>query len=75
VRVCVEYVVPVTVTVDLDTAKVEKVNVWNEEIARVDDPKHRPYREGSMEPVTKFTAQDAVRIAEKAEWPAWKFGP
>jgi hypothetical protein len=55
--------VPVTVTVNLDTHKVTEVHVWDEEV-RVDKPL----------PDDDVAWPEAIDIAEQVDWPEWKFG-
>ncbi len=55
--------VPVTITVNLDTHQVTEVHVWDEEV-RVDSPL----------PDDDAAWPDAIDIAERVDWPAWKFG-
>jgi len=54
--------VPITVTVDLETGDVTEVHVWDEE-AVLD-----PAPQGDQQ----YAA--AVRAAEEGNWPAWEFG-
>jgi hypothetical protein len=56
-------IVPITITVDLETRAVLAVRVWDEEV-RLDPPPHDTPGEWVV----------ATAIADEVGWPAWEFG-
>jgi hypothetical protein len=80
-EVTLRYDAPVYVEVDTDTGKVNSVIVSDEEcepaegvgvaIAADSTVERKPY---DIEGVDDATYEQAVKIADHAEWPAWKFG-
>jgi len=77
-RVRVEYQVPVSAFVNLETGEVEKVVVWDEEIRPLPRRKNKPDvipdddQDGGK--VSDKTAERAREIANTAEWPGWRLG-
>jgi hypothetical protein len=75
-RVNVMYLVPVVVTVDLETKRVQRVRVLDEDVRRSDE--ETGYLEDETRPASLSMSHPlfrrAVTIAETKEWPGWEFG-
>lgn len=67
----VPYTVPVTVTVDLDTGRVTRVVVCDEDATLA---RHELLDTPEGEAVSDDEAEQAVAIAENEPWPAWEVG-
>lgn len=68
-RVTVEYTVPVFCQLDLESGRVERVRVLDEELSEAG-----PVFDRDGHKVTAGEAEQARVLADQAEWPAWEFG-
>jgi hypothetical protein len=75
-RVNVMYLVPVVVTVNLETNRVQRVRVVDEDVRRSDE--ETGYLDDATRPaglsVSHPLFRRAVTIAETKEWPGWELG-
>jgi len=71
-KIMLEYVMPVTVTVNLSTRKVEQV-LMLDQLLHVSDRCYDAMGEplGQVDPTV---IGRAVEIAEQADWPFWEWG-
>lgn len=70
----VEYEVPVSAFVNVETGEVERVCVWDEQIRSFPKERSDVVKEDYSGPVNEVTAVKARGIAENSEWPSWSFG-
>lgn len=72
-RVHVEYDVPASALVNLDSGEVERVVVWCEGIHQRDG-EYGVVTAGSEMPVEEPTRERAQEIVDSITWPAWDIG-
>jgi hypothetical protein len=71
-RISIAYTAPVQVIVDLDSKRVTRVVVIDEDVT----PDRNGYRENhdTGEHCTLQQAAEAYALAETSPWPGWQFG-